>query len=219
MRQHGWVVAVICGCLVTLLASASAALAQQRTVTVALGPQNASGITGTAVLTDVGGGQTRVDVRITPAEGDHPAHIHMGTCANLNPAPEFPLSNVQNGSSSTMVNASLSTIESAQRAINLHLSAEEAGTYVACGDIQPGTTQAPNANPPAAPPGRPATNVGGVSTVVPAQLPRAGEWPSTNPGALGAGLLLIGTGIGLKIRARRGQGRPGLQRAVRGLRR
>ena len=121
--------------LLACLALAPSAAAQQSTVTVPLTAQNGSGITGNATLTDLGNNQTRVQISITPATGDHPAHIHMGTCANLDPTPEFPLTNVQNGTSTTVVNQALSTIMRTQRAINLHLSAAEIATYVACGDI------------------------------------------------------------------------------------
>lgn len=64
-----------------------------------------------------------------------PAHIHEGTCADLNPQPAFPLQDVVNGSSETDVNISLDDLTISSYAVNVHKSAEEVDTYVACGDI------------------------------------------------------------------------------------
>src|SRR5437764_4694404 len=115
--------------------STGLAAAQTMPVVINLAPQNNSGLSGTATLTDIGGGKTRVDLNVTGPAGDYPAHIHMGTCANLNPAPQYPLTNVRNGQSTTDVDASLATIQQSPHAINLHKSAEDIATYVACGDI------------------------------------------------------------------------------------
>jgi hypothetical protein len=149
----------------------------------------------------------------------------MGSCDNLNPAPEFPLTNVQNGTSSTVVNTPLSSIQSAQRAINLHLSAQEAATYVACGDIplqaagQAQGTQPPNAVPPAAAPAAPApaapapaATAPGAAPVavapapvqapaqVPTALPRTGDVGDVFPILSGLGAALIAVGLELRRR-------------------
>ena len=115
--------------------SAGLAAAQASPVVINLSAQNNSGLSGTATLTDLGGGKTRVELSVTGPEGDYPAHIHMGTCANLNPAPQYPLTNVRNGESTTDVDASLAAIQQSPHAINLHKSAQDIATYVACGDI------------------------------------------------------------------------------------
>jgi hypothetical protein len=107
----------------------------------------------------------------------HPAHIHAGSCATLDPNPLFPLADVvipatdmgmedgmmadgtpmaspmadatpmagpmgmgsasamPAGQSTTVVPTALSDILAAEHAINVHLSYEEAGTYIACGAI------------------------------------------------------------------------------------
>jgi hypothetical protein len=158
----------------------------------------------------MGSNQTNVEIRITPTSGDHPAHIHLGTCANLNPAPEFPLSNVVNGTSTTVINQALSTIQGTQRAINLHLSAAQAATYVACGDIPLLGTQPPNAPPPAAAPApAPAPPAPAPQAVAPAavqptpsQLPRTGDL-GTGPLVIISGLGLITLGLGIRRRATR----------------
>ena len=91
----------------------------------------------------------------------HPAHIHDGSCVTLGGI-AFPLNDVAYssmamggtptadmamgetvGSSSavpletsvTVVDVPLEQITDGQHAINVHLSAEEIGTYIACGNI------------------------------------------------------------------------------------
>jgi plastocyanin len=78
----------------------------------------------------------------------HPAHIHAGTCAELGDV-VLPLTDVapidgeSSGSatalpvkvSETTVDAPLQDIIDGGHAINVHLNAEDIGTYIACGDI------------------------------------------------------------------------------------
>lgn len=105
----------------------------------------------------------------TPVSGGsqsvpHPAHIHEGTCDNLNPQPLFPLADVQMRGgmeldtaspvaspsatmgtmasgvpvavSVTTVSATLDNLISmTQHAINVHESAENIQNYIACGEI------------------------------------------------------------------------------------
>jgi len=102
--------------------------------TVTLNALNNSGITGRATLTDAGG-QTMVQLTIAGSDDAHPAHIHNGTCANLDPAPLYPLTTAQGGMSSSVVAAPLAEIMSGQKAINLHRSASDMQSYVACGNL------------------------------------------------------------------------------------
>jgi hypothetical protein len=106
-------------------------------VTVTLNELNGSGMSGTATLTAVGDKQTRVVITATGATaGDHPAHIHAGTCDTLNPNPLFPLNNVDaNGHSDTTIDVALSQLTGGGFAINVHKSAQEIGVYVMCGNI------------------------------------------------------------------------------------
>jgi LPXTG-motif cell wall-anchored protein len=117
----------------------------------------------------------------------------MGSCANLTPAPEFPLANVQNGTSTTEVNAALATIQSAQRAINLHMSPQEVATYVACGNIQVAGTQPPNVAPLSQTP-----RAAPVQT--PGALPSTGEAAASGPLVGTAGLMLLALGVALRRR-------------------
>jgi len=124
------------------------------TITIPIDQQNGSGISGTATLTDLPNGQTRVDVTVTGFQGGtpSPAHIHEGTCATLNPAVLIPLTNVVNGTSSTVVNVTAAALLAQPRAINIHKSAQEATVYVGCGTI---TARSPT--------GLPSTGGGGMA--------------------------------------------------------
>jgi hypothetical protein len=108
---------------------------QGQTITLNLTSQNNSGITGTATLTTIGGGRLRVEMHANGATaGPYPAHIHEGSCAQLNPAPRFPLTNLVNGLSLTDLATSLQQVTSAPHAIHMHKSPQEMAIYVACAD-------------------------------------------------------------------------------------
>jgi hypothetical protein len=70
----------------TTVAGYQASGAAGMTHTVALDAQNASGFTGNAVFTDLGGGKTRIAFTLnapanTDADAQHDVRIHSGTCA------------------------------------------------------------------------------------------------------------------------------------------
>ena len=83
------------------------------------------------------------------ANESHPAHIHSGTCDQLGDV-VYPLADVATLTGEQMgaagghavkvsevnhVDAPLQDILDGEHAINVHLSAEEIGTYIACGTI------------------------------------------------------------------------------------
>ena len=116
--------------------AAGAALAEDQAVTVNLSAQNASGENGTATLTPKGD-KTQVVIKLTGAPQEaQPAHIHDGSCAKLDPKPRVPLQNVVGGTSTTTVDMKLADITSKGGAINVHKSAADVKTYVACGDLK-----------------------------------------------------------------------------------
>ncbi|HUZ03052.1 MAG TPA: CHRD domain-containing protein [Thermomicrobiaceae bacterium] len=105
-------------------------------ITIPINPQNSSGESGTATLTTNADQTTTVVVNLTGAPSNpQPAHIHPGTCANLDPNPKYPLTSVQNGQSTTTVPVSLESLINGGFAINVHKSAQEVSVYYACGDI------------------------------------------------------------------------------------
>jgi hypothetical protein len=71
----------------------------------------------------------------------HPAHIHVGPCAELDPNPTYPLNDVTQvadsevATSTTTIDATLDELLASPFAINAHESAENIATYIACGDI------------------------------------------------------------------------------------
>jgi Cu/Zn superoxide dismutase len=121
-----------------LLASCgtTARSSKESAVSFPLQAQNNSGVNGVATLTPEGG-KTRVVLKLSgyTAAVPHPAHIHAGTCAKLDPKPKYPLNSVMNGTSTTLVDARLDAITGGVNAINVHKSTEDIKTYMACGNV------------------------------------------------------------------------------------
>jgi hypothetical protein len=109
--------------------------------TVDLAAQNGSGESGTATLT-ADGSKTRVvvDLDNPPMGTPQPAHIHKGSCEDLDPNPAYGLQNVVGGKSTTEVDKPLKDLEKGSYAINVHKSGAEIKTYVACGAIGSGSS-------------------------------------------------------------------------------
>ncbi len=121
------------GVMLLVLATMGAAEA----LTVQLKPQNNSGESGTATLTDAGNGKTKVQVTVTgaPSGVAQPMHIHKGTCAQLDPKPTYGLPALTAGKSEATVDVPLKTLQSDKYAINGHKSGQEVSVYVYCGEI------------------------------------------------------------------------------------
>jgi Cu/Zn superoxide dismutase len=127
---------------ITVLAAAfaSAAIAQAaapQTITVPMKAENKSGENGVATLTQLPNGlKIEVTIKGAPVTAQ-PTHIHPGTCTKLNPAPEAPLSALQNGKSVTVLSGrKLSDFTGGKYSINVHKSANDLKTYVSCGLIK-----------------------------------------------------------------------------------
>ncbi|MGH2462837.1 MAG: hypothetical protein ACRDFZ_04315 [Candidatus Limnocylindria bacterium] len=133
-RQPGIATAFILTALLLALAACTAQQTASRTVE--LTTLNDSGVTGSAVLTDLGDGTTQVEVDVDPAgHPNMPAHIHSGTCQNLVPQPIYPLQNVVDGQSETVIEVTLDELFAGDLALNLHFSSADFGTYTACADL------------------------------------------------------------------------------------
>lgn len=108
-------------------------------LTVSLAEQSGSTQSGDAVLTAVDDATTRVEISLgSGGDTPQPAHIHKGSCAKLDPQPEYALDDVVAGDSSTEVKVSLAELRDGEFAINVHKSASALRIYVACGDIGSG---------------------------------------------------------------------------------
>jgi hypothetical protein len=130
---------------VALLAFGVAPLRQTaaagKVVRITLIDENGSGEDGSAQLTEQGDNTTKVELLMlnAPEGAVQPAHIHKGSCANLDPNPAYPLNNITDGKSTTVVNISLTELTSEKYAINVHKSAAEISVYVSCGNLPVGT--------------------------------------------------------------------------------
>ena len=122
--------------VIALLAGCGSDDGSSNAMTVSLGEQNGSTQSGEAVLTRVDDSTTHVVLSIgNGGDTPQPAHIHKGSCAQLDPQPEYALEDVVDGESSTHVDASLDELRDGEFAINVHKSADELPVYVACGDL------------------------------------------------------------------------------------
>jgi len=98
---------------------------------------NGSKEDGTAILTQTAEG-VHVVVSLTNAPTiAQPTHIHLGTCTNINKAPEYALVDTQDGHGDSVVRGvKLSDLLKGDYAINVHKSGFELGTYASCGNIK-----------------------------------------------------------------------------------
>jgi hypothetical protein len=98
--------------------------------------QNNSGEIGEVTLFARGANRTLVVLDIKGAPSfPQPAHVHRGTCENLNPVPAYPLNNLVNGRSSTMVNVSEDRLLPGNYSVNVHRSTSNLKLYVSCGHL------------------------------------------------------------------------------------
>ena len=110
---------------------------QEAEVSLDLQEQNGSGISGTVTLAPGSDGEVEVEIEVDGSDGGpHPAHIHEGSCAELDPNPAFPLEDVVDGRSSTTLDVELSELTLNEYAVNVHESAANADVYVACADVR-----------------------------------------------------------------------------------
>lgn len=107
--------------------------------TVDLSAQNASNESGTVTLT-ADGDKTKVVISLdnAPSGIPQPAHIHKGSCKELDPNPAYGLQNVVNGESTSEVDEPLDELQNEDYAVNVHKSGTDLKTYVSCGDIGSG---------------------------------------------------------------------------------
>jgi hypothetical protein len=149
--------------------------------------QNGSGQDGTVTMTAVDSTHTEVVIQIANgAATPQPAHVHDGTCANLNPTPKYPLNNVVNGMSDTTIPVGLDSLVHGGYAVNVHKSAAEVSTYVSCGDTFVNTAAG-------------GTNTGGGTTLPTTGSPAS---PLLLPGLALLVLALLGAGWRLRAVAR-----------------
>jgi len=114
-------------------------------VSITLDELDGSGQSGTATLVDQGS-VTLVAIAVTPGlPGDdpQPVHIHSGSCGPGLGGVDYPLTDIVEGVSVTLVDATLESIRDGNHVINAHKSFPEIGTYTSCGYI-PGQSEQTN---------------------------------------------------------------------------
>lgn len=106
--------------------------------TFVLAEQNGSGQSGTATIMADTDGKAVVRLDLTGGEytAPQPAHIHVGSCPTPG-AVEYPLTNVIDGRSETILSVSFDELMDAteKMALNIHESEAKPGNYTACGDL------------------------------------------------------------------------------------
>lgn len=105
-------------------------------VVVPMAQQSNSGLSGRVILRQVGA-DLLVIIELTgdTPGSSHPAHIHLGRCPTPGQVTNA-LNSVENGfSSTTLPGVSLASVADGNHVVNVHQSASQMGTYVACGDI------------------------------------------------------------------------------------
>ena len=117
---------------------ATSAMASTNSITIKMVALNKSGENGTATLTQMPDGlHVVVALKNAPKDTPQPTHIHIGTCGNINKAPEYALQNTVNGAATSVVpGVKLDDLMHAKYAINVHKSGDDLGTYVSCGNIK-----------------------------------------------------------------------------------
>ena len=104
-------------------------------------------VTGSATSRSVGlgGGSgsstASVEIRGAVAGADHPWHVHSGTCATGGPivgeANDYPMLEVEpDGTADATAAIGAGMSEEGSYHVNVHRSAADMGTIVACGDLR-----------------------------------------------------------------------------------
>jgi hypothetical protein len=108
--------------------------------TIKLDPRDNSGVSGSVVLIPRGN-QTEVTIKLTgaPAGASEPANINVGQCGLGEEGGihgvAYPLKNVVDGNSDTIVDVSLDSIATGSYAILVSESAANVSNFVTCGTV------------------------------------------------------------------------------------
>jgi hypothetical protein len=132
--------------------SATYAQETETSISVELQEYKDSGISGTAILSELAAGGIHVSMVLVGAEldGQHPTHIHTGTCSNFDPNPLYPLETVnlspvnkEGISESDVADADLKTLREGEYVILVHQAHDDLTNYLVCGEISKGVVVDP----------------------------------------------------------------------------
>ena len=122
--------------------------------TATLTEKNDSGVSGTATLV-AQDATTMVTITLEgPNPGSYPAHLHLGTCDDIDPSPTYPLTNPEvGGTTTTQVELTLDELLSKSYVIIVHIQSGDLNellnpnSYIACGEIVAYAPPTPSAPP------------------------------------------------------------------------
>ncbi len=114
--------------------------------TATLASMAGTNVTGTAsVMAGSSAGTTSTEITISgaPPNGEHPWHIHSGTCATggpvVGPATDYtPIKADASGNGTSTGTVNIATPASGDFHVNVHMSPSDMKTIVACGDLRMG---------------------------------------------------------------------------------
>src|SRR4051794_1164933 len=90
-----WLASLLTVGLASFAPLAASAQDTPDTITIALNEYKGSGVSGWATLTANGDGvKVQMAVQGAAVTGDQPTHIHVGTCADFDPNPKYPLTTI-----------------------------------------------------------------------------------------------------------------------------
>jgi hypothetical protein len=107
-----------------------------------LTPRNSSNVRGTAgVQSAVVAAGVKISISGATPGASHPWHVHTGTCANsggiVGSANSYPVLTVDtDGKASATATIGTSLSEGTAYSVNVHRSAADMGTIIACGELK-----------------------------------------------------------------------------------
>lgn len=109
--------------------------AAQQSFVVPMTALNGSGENGTATLT-AKGNTTLVTIRLRGGSDiEQPAHIHSGSCQTYVPRPLYPLNDVIDGKSTTVIAVPIAKLIAGNLIVNVHKSYADIADQASCGSI------------------------------------------------------------------------------------
>lgn len=125
-------------------AAGAPATVSTATWTANINAMGGSGITGSALVRPTSGGASAtVSISGAPANSTLPWHVHSGTCGSgggvVGAASAYtPLAVGADGKATSTATITAALDTGAKYHVNVHKSATDMGTIVACGDLTPG---------------------------------------------------------------------------------
>ena len=95
-----------------------------------------SGVSGTATLSDIGGGRTMVVIKVDANYNlDMPSMIAGGPCSHIDETTVWSLADTRGGVGTSIVTVALADLIKSPNNVHLHPAGDDM-SYAACGDIK-----------------------------------------------------------------------------------